>query len=125
LNKDSFFETALARAIDELPEEFRAKMENVDIIVEDFADAETLSSMGIVDRHELLGLYVGVPLTAQSSFWVSPLPHRIFLYRKPILRSCPGRRFLAREIRDVLIHEIGHHFGFDDEALYRMDELDA
>lgn len=125
MNKDSFFETALARAIEELPEEFKAKMENVDIILEDFPDEETLRSMGASDRWELLGLYVGTPITQQSVFWTPPVPHRIFLFKKPILMACPERRRLARAIRDVLIHEVGHHLGFDDDALYAMDEPDA
>jgi predicted Zn-dependent protease with MMP-like domain len=125
LNKDSFFNEALARALDDLPEEFKAKMENVDVIVEDFADVETLRSMGIADRYELLGLYVGAPITSESVFSINPLPSLIFLYKKPILRASKDRRMLVRQIRDVLIHEIGHHFGFDDDELYRMDEVDV
>ena len=74
-------------ALEDLPEPFKRKLQNVEVLVEDFADPDTLQSLGIRSRNELLGLYVGVPITRQSVFTVSPLPDRIYLYRLPILRA--------------------------------------
>jgi predicted Zn-dependent protease with MMP-like domain len=114
------FEKKVAEALEDLPDEFRKKLENVEVLVEDFADVETLRSVGVRSKWNLLGLYVGVPLTQQSFFATNVMPERIYLYRKPILRVSVGPENVAAEIRDVLIHEVGHHFGFDDEELDEM-----
>lgn len=119
----ALFRNHVAKALDELPGEFRRKMENVEVIVEDFADHETLDSLGIESPWDLLGLYVGVPLPEQSVFSVTLLPERIYIYRRPILSAAGyGGESVVETIRDVVIHEIGHHFGFDDEELERMTE---
>jgi len=107
--------------LDDLPEEFRRKMENVEVLVEDFADREMLDSVGIESPWELLGLYVGVPLPQQSVFAMTLLPERVYLFRRPILRAAGySLSRVVETVREVVIHEIGHHFGFDDEELDRM-----
>jgi len=103
-----------------LPEEFLETMDNVEVLVEDFPDRETLHSLGIESKWDLLGLYQGVPITNRSVFMVSVFPERIFLYRLPILRAARTGRNLVQLIREVVIHEVGHHFGFDDEQLDEM-----
>lgn len=117
---NDLFDAEVAEALEQLPMEFRDKMENVEILVEDFADLETLNSLGLTSRWDLLGLYVGVPLTERSFFSMNPLPERIYLYRRPILKTAGGIRNLSMAIRDVLLHELGHHFGFDDRDLEQM-----
>ncbi len=112
-----YFESKVKQAIEALPLIFLDKMENVEVIIEEFADKETLESVGIKSPWDLLGLYSGAPLTHQSFFSPITLPPRILLYRQPILRTASSGRHLERVIWEVLIHEIGHHFGFDDEAL--------
>jgi predicted Zn-dependent protease with MMP-like domain len=114
------FRKAVRRAIQEIPEEFRQKMEDVEVLVEEFADEETLRSLGLASPWELLGLYVGVPLTERSFFSTYLFPERIYLYRRPILRAAAGGSNLVQVIREVVIHEVGHHFGFDDEQLDAM-----
>jgi predicted Zn-dependent protease with MMP-like domain len=114
------FSKAVARALQELPEEFLETMDNVEVLVEDFPDRETLHSLGIESKWDLLGLYQGVPITNRSVFMVSVFPERIFLYRLPILRAARTGRNLVQLIREVVIHEVGHHFGFDDEQLDEM-----
>ena len=114
------FRKHVARAIDEIPEEFRDKMENVEVLVEDFPDPETIHSLDLVSQWDLLGLYVGVPLTQQSVFSVNVMPDRIYLYRRPILRAARRGTDVVQLIREVIIHEVGHHFGFDDEQLDKM-----
>ena len=89
-------------ALEEMPPEFTRKLDNVDVLVEELADPETLMSMGIPSPYQLLGLYVGVPITQQSVFAVIPVPDRIYLYRLPILcQRLPLRR---------------HEFQFDRSA---------
>jgi predicted Zn-dependent protease with MMP-like domain len=119
MKKDAFT-TWVAEALDELPALFRKKMENVEIIVEDFADRETLDALGIQSRWMILGLYSGVPLPHQSFFNATLMPHRIYLYRRPILRAAGSSHNVVQVIRDVLVHEVGHHFGFDDDQLERL-----
>jgi len=113
------FRKYVAKAINEIPEEFQEKMKNVEILVEDFPDLETLESLELDSEWELLGLYVGVPMTEKSVFSMNVLPERIYLYRRPILAAAQNRN-VVELIREVVIHEVGHHFGFDDEALDEM-----
>jgi predicted Zn-dependent protease with MMP-like domain len=114
------FRRSVAKALEEIPLEFQDKMENVEVLVEDFADNETLGSLGIRSPWELLGLYVGVPITERSFFSTGYLPERIYLYRRPILRAAGQPENIVETIREVVIHEIGHHFGFDDDELEKM-----
>jgi predicted Zn-dependent protease with MMP-like domain len=114
---------AIAQAIwDGLPEEFRAALGNVAVHVADFADAETLRAMRIRDPYDLLGLYHGVGLPSKSAADPLSLPDRIFLYRIPILNYARDNAGpVRRVIRHVLIHEIGHHFGFSDADMDRIE----
>jgi predicted Zn-dependent protease with MMP-like domain len=113
------FRKHVARAVDEIPQEFQEKMENVEILVEDFPDSETIESLDLDSEWDLLGLYVGVPLTERSMFAANIMPERIYLYRRPILRAALGKN-VTQLVREVIIHEVGHHFGFDDEQLDEM-----
>jgi predicted Zn-dependent protease with MMP-like domain len=117
---DEQFERSVLDALERIPEVFRQKMNNVEILVEDFPDADTVSSLSVDSRWELLGLYVGVPVTHQSFFSHNVLPDRIHLYRQPILRAAGNPANVPHVIRDVIIHEVGHHFGFTDDQLYAM-----
>lgn len=117
---DIFYMTAI-RALNSLPKEFRDRLTGVEIMVEDFADTGTLESLGINSPWNLLGLYSGLPMDKQSIFYQSPFPERIVLYKKPIMMLSKDNNSLYRTIRRVLLHEIGHHFGFDDKALEKME----
>jgi predicted Zn-dependent protease with MMP-like domain len=109
------FELAVQAIWDGLPEQFRAALGNVTVHVADFADAETLKAMHISDAYDLLGLYHGMGLPFKSVSDPANLPDRIFLYRIPILSYAHrNSEPMDRVIRHVLIHEIGHHFGFSD-----------
>jgi predicted Zn-dependent protease with MMP-like domain len=107
---------------DSLPEPFRAVLGNVTVYVADFADAETLKALHIRDPYELLGIYHGVGLPSKSVSDPASLPDRIFLYRTPILSYADRTgEPVDRVIRHVLIHEIGHHFGFSDAGMARIE----
>jgi len=115
---------AIARAaLAALPTEFRDSLGDVVFQVEDFADAETLREMGIDDPFDLSGLYEGVPLTERSVEQSGTLPERIRLFRRPILDEWgDGDDSLEHLVAHVLVHEVGHHFGFSDEDMHALED---
>ena len=115
---------AIARAaLRALPAEFSESLGDIVFMVEDFADAETLRDMGIDDPFDLSGLYEGVPLTERSVEQSGTLPERIRLFRRPILDEwSDGEETLEHLVAHVLIHEVGHHFGFSDEDMHALEE---
>ena len=118
--------TAIAEeALASLPKEFLARIRNVAIRVEEFADDDTLREMEIENPFDLTGLYHGVPLIHQSVSDVRAMPELIYLYRQPILAEwCETGEDLTRLVRHVLIHEIGHHFGYSDEELEAIERAE-
>jgi predicted Zn-dependent protease with MMP-like domain len=110
---------ALARTeFEKLPEQFRALCADVVIHVDDFASDEVLAQMRIDDPFGLMGLFHGVGLPFQSVMDPTPMPNMIWLYRRPILDYwAEHEETLGGVISHVLIHEIGHHFGFSDEDM--------
>ena len=114
----------LARqALDALPQPFKGLAGEVVIRVDDFADDATLELMEIEDPFELTGLYHGVDVGQRDQLGPAAGPSRIFLYRRPILDEwCErGNVGLAEIIGHVLIHEIGHHFGLDDDRIHKVE----
>ncbi|MFN3815706.1 metallopeptidase family protein [Brevundimonas sp.] len=107
-----------------LPDAFRAFAGDVELRILDFADAETLSELGMENPFELTGLYHGVDLSQRSVSDPSPQPSRIYLYRRPILDEwCErGDVGLSEIIAHVLIHEIGHHFGLSDDDIDAIED---
>jgi len=116
---------ALARAaLERLPEPFAPHLGGVVLLVEDFADEETLAAMGIEDPFALTGIYEGVPLGEKRSEHSGALPDRIRLFRSPILDEWieRGEETLEHLVAHVLIHEVGHHFGLSDEAMHALED---
>jgi predicted Zn-dependent protease with MMP-like domain len=110
------------RALAGLPDEFRRHLGNVAIRVEEFPDEETEAEMELESPFDILGLYRGVALPHKSTSDPRPNIDMVFLYRRPILDYwCETGEGLARVVRHVLIHEIGHHFGFSDEDMERIE----
>lgn len=118
MSRDSLrFERLVARALDTLPPEFARLLENVAVVVEEEPAAEELESVGLdPQRDELFGLYQGVPLSERDSFY-DQLPDRIVIYRGPIERCCRTAGEMRREVRDTVVHELGHHFGLDEDDM--------
>jgi len=110
------FEALVAKALDALPPEFACLLDNIAVVVEDQASPDDLAEVDLEHPDELLGLYRGVPLTERESFF-PPLPDQVVLYRQSIVAICQTRRGVIREIRDTLVHELGHHFGLSDEDM--------
>ena len=115
---------AIARsAMERLPEPFASHLRNVVLRVEDFADAETLAEFGMEDPFELTGLYSGRPLTEKSVEESGSLPDTVWLYRRPILDEwAEGGEDLEHLVTHVLIHEVGHHFGFSDADMDALED---
>lgn len=110
-------------ALSALPVVLLRHIRNVVIRVEEFPDEETEESMNLESPFDLLGLYVGVDLPHKSVGDSGLGPDQILLYRRPILDEwCETNEDLRHLVRHVLIHEIGHHFGFSDEDMERIEE---
>ena len=115
-------EALAARALAALPRQFKRHLGEVLIRVEEFPDRETERAMRLDSPFDILGLYRGVALPHKSVS--DPLPgiDVIFLYRRPILDYwCETGDDLADIVRHVMVHEIGHHFGFSDEDMDRIE----
>jgi predicted Zn-dependent protease with MMP-like domain len=114
------FEGLVAQALDAIPQDIRQRMENVEVVVEDWPDANTISRAGVKHAGQLLGFYHGVPLTRRSHSYRLVLPDKISIYRIPILMRCSGPDEVQRTVQRVLRHEIGHHFGIHDDRLLEI-----
>ena len=106
------FEEAVRDALDLIPPELAAQMDNVVVLVEDDAPD---------DEPELLGLYEGVALTERDGWWgAGSLPDRITIFRNPTLAVCDTVADVVEEVAVTVVHEIAHHFGIDDERLHEL-----
>lgn len=114
---------ALARkALTSLPEPFRAHCADVVLMVEDFATPEQLASVGLLDRWELSGLYEGRPLADRSIWQSGEMPPRIWLFRMPLVAEMRATRVpLEALVHHVVVHEVGHHFGFSDADMHALE----
>ncbi len=110
------FERLVQRALDDLPDNILAMLDNVDVVIEDEPE-ETLRADRQPADEELFGLYQGVPQTERDAGYSMVLPDKITLYRGPLERSCGSPAELAREVRVTVVHELGHHFGLDEDRL--------
>ena len=116
------FEQLVARAFDELPAEYKDKLENIDIVIEDLPDIDTAKKLGLGTRGRLLGLYQGVPLKNRTHYYGMVMPDKITLFKANIERFCRQKRErIYDEIKHVLEHEIAHHFGISDKRLKDID----
>jgi predicted Zn-dependent protease with MMP-like domain len=112
------FAKLVRQAIDGLPGEYARLMKNVAVVVEEEPSRDVLEELGLESEDDLLGLYSGTAVDDESFF--SPaghLPSRISIYRGPILRLCRTTDDVVQEVRDTVVHEIGHHFGLDDDDM--------
>ena len=114
-------------AIARLPDAFRQHLGDVVLRIEDFADEDVLREMGIEDPFELSGLYTGRPIGEQSVFDSGMPPPMIHLYRRPLLDEWAETGVALEDlITHVIVHEVGHHFGFSDADMHALeDQADA
>ena len=119
-------EALARRALDALPKPFSDSIGDIVLLVEDFADEQTLAHFGLEDPLDLSGVYEGVPLTERSVEQSGTLPERVRLFRRPILEEwADGSDTLEHLVAHVLIHEVGHHFGLSDDDMHALEDAVA
>ncbi|MFH0941495.1 MAG: metallopeptidase family protein [Chloroflexota bacterium] len=116
------FERLVAEAVKALPEEFLARLENVDIVVEDAPTREHLEGNRLPRGQTLLGLYEGVPLTIRGAHYGLVPPDKITIFQKPIEGKSRNPSRVIAEIGSVVRHEIAHHFGLSDARLEALEK---
>jgi predicted Zn-dependent protease with MMP-like domain len=116
------FEALVERALRRLPRQFKDRITNVAVVVEDWADDETLEELGIEPPDTLYGLYRGTDLTRRDSSYGNVLPDTIHIYQGPIEEDCDGPDEMAELVLDTVIHEIGHYFGLDDDTMEGIEQ---
>ncbi len=115
-------EALAERALGTIPQELKRHLGNVVIHVDEFPDEEVEEEMELESPFDILGLYRGVSLPHKSVSSTRVESDMVFLYRRPILDYwCETGEDLYRLVRNVLIHEIGHHFGFSDDDMDRLE----
>jgi predicted Zn-dependent protease with MMP-like domain len=114
------FEVLVAEALENLPQEFKDRLQNVAITVEDWPDRHTMKLAGVIARTQLLGFYHGVPQTQRSHYYGLVAPDRITLYQRPIELHCSSPDEVREMVEHVLRHEIAHHFGIGDDRLREL-----
>ncbi len=112
------FEDIVEQALAGIPVSFAQYLANIVIEVEETPDQATVKSLGLRSNTELLGLYHGVPLTDRSVSHSGQMPDRITIYQRNIERVVTSRCELIEQVRKTVLHEIGHHFGLDEDDLF-------
>jgi predicted Zn-dependent protease with MMP-like domain len=115
------FEALVARAIDNLPPEFQRKLENVDVVVENWPTPGQLRQAKHSHPTQLLGLYQGVPQTRRGRGYGLVLPDKISIFQKPIEAQCRFGDEIEAKVEEVVRHEIAHHFGIDEKTLRKIE----
>ena len=116
---DLDFDYHIQKALEALPQEFREKLDNVGIFVEDYPSEEQIAKYDLrKEKMMLLGLYEGIPKTKRANYGVgATLPDKITLFKYPILSVASTQSELIKQIKATLYHEIGHHFGMSEEQI--------
>ena len=116
-------EAIARRTLAALPDAFRRHLGEIVLIVEDFADDETLKALDIESPFDLTGVYHGRPIGEKSSMESGAVPDRIHLYRRAILDEwIEDGEDLTTLVRHIVIHEVGHHFGLSDDDMHRLED---
>jgi len=115
------FETLVVRAIENLPPEFCSKLENVDIIVEDWPNPRQLNKVRLSHPSQLLGLYEGIPQIKRGRGYGLVLPDKISIFKKPVEALCRSDAEIEAKITEVVRHEIAHHFGTGEATLRKIE----
>jgi predicted Zn-dependent protease with MMP-like domain len=116
------FEELVSTAVSDLPNEFATKLENVDVVVQDWPTTDQLRRAGLRHGYMLLGLYEGVPRTKRGCHYGVVPPDKITIFQKPIEEKCKQSNIgIATEIGRVVRHEIAHHFGISDAQLEQIE----
>ena len=113
------FQGLVRKAVQDLPPQFRSALENVAVLLEDWPTGDDLEAVGAEGRGQLFGLYNGVPLPEREG-GPPPWPDTITLFQRPIESACVSRHQVVREVRDTVLHEVGHYLGLHEDDLDRL-----
>jgi predicted Zn-dependent protease with MMP-like domain len=120
---DDDIEAIARRTLSRLPSPFAESLSDIVLMIEPVADAETARSLGLTHPMQLSGLYEGISLNHQSVQHSGTLPERITLYSRPILAEWRGTGVsLEQLVSHIVIHEVGHHFGFSDDDMHALED---
>lgn len=114
------FEQLVVQALDELPEFFKEKLQNVEVVVDDWPTEAERRAVGLKPGQLLFGLYQGIPLTKRTSHYGLVLPDKITIYRLPILQVCQTPERIISQVQHTVKHELAHHFGISDDRLREL-----
>lgn len=114
------FEELVAQALAELPDQFQRRLDNVDVVVETWPSRRQLAHFNLGPSGTLFGLYEGVPLSKRTRGYGLVPPDRITIFQGPIEAVCRTPGAIRKKVRDVVVHEIAHHFGIDDGRLKEL-----
>jgi len=117
------FEKLVEEALAELPVKFRKRIQNLAVVVEDKPSREVYERTGGSPFSLILGLYHGVPFKHRGPFYGNLPPDVITIYQQPIEKICYTEEEIKKKVREVVFHEIGHYFGFDDKELKEIENL--
>jgi predicted Zn-dependent protease with MMP-like domain len=119
VTEDDFYDL-VADALESIPQHFQARLDNVEILVEDFPSWNTMRLAKVRSKWQLLGFYHGVPLTERTSGYNLITPDKISIYRRPIEAQVDGPEELRALVHRVVLHEVAHYFGIDDNRLVEI-----
>ena len=115
------FDELVREALDSLPEDFAVLLDNVQVVVQAWPNEEQLDSVGLHHPTHLLGLYEGIPRTRRGTYYGQVVPDKITIFQYPIERICRTDEEVREQVRDTVIHELGHHFGLDEARLRELE----
>lgn len=119
---DEDFSKLVAQALDELPEKYTSKLENVVITYADEPDVHQKSKLKLRGHQSLFGLYEGIPLTSRGNNYSLVLPDKITLFKLPLLYNSKNEDDFKAQIKHTLWHEIAHYFGLDHGRIYELED---
>lgn len=111
------FHNMMEQAIETIPQAFKDKIENLAFIVEPYPSEDDLDKLELSDKYSLLGLYSGIPYTGRSTWYAGVMPDRIILFQNNIQARCNSIAELKESIREVVIHEVAHYFGMNEDEV--------
>ena len=115
------FRRLVEQALERLPDEFQARLQNVAVVIEDWPSRALLRDLDVPEDELLFGLYEGLPLTEWGRDDMVRIPDRIRIFQGPIEEACATDEEIVAEVRTTVLHEVGHHFGLSDEDLDRYE----
>ncbi|MGD8536005.1 MAG: metallopeptidase family protein [Candidatus Aminicenantes bacterium] len=115
------FEELVEEALADLPKEFKERLQNITVIVEEKPSREVYERLGGSPFNLILGLYHGVPFKHRGPFYGNVPPDVITIYQKPIEEICFTEEEIKKKVKEVVVHEIAHYFGFDDKELKKIE----